>query len=70
MQVAPNFVAPVDDADLGWRMFFAGHDISRCRNAAQRKAWHEARDYGYALLLQERQEPSIEDDYTDIRRGW
>ncbi len=70
---APTYVAPVDDADLGWQMFFAGHDVSRCRNDVQRQAWEAARSYGYALLCDERNHadygPSIEDDYWDIRRG-
>jgi hypothetical protein len=73
MQQAANFVPPVDDASIGWEAFFKGHDISRCRNQAQRSAWVAAREHGYKLLLAERNHADygagIESDHSWIRTG-
>ena len=48
-----NYVAPVCDTQLGRELFFAGSNISRCRNELQRAGWLEAERDARCILRNE-----------------
>ena len=76
MQKMPNFVVPVSDYDFGWELFFAGAPLEDCRNAEQAQGYNAAWNHGREMLRAEwmmaemHDEPAIENDYADIRRGY